>query len=65
MPCYVYGCRVCDNEFEVEQSISAKPEAECPRCRIYTRNRLIAGGSSFVLKGDGWAKDLYSSKGKP
>lgn len=63
MPTYLYGCRVCSNEFEVEQSISAKAEAECPRCRIFTRNRLIAG-ASFVLKGDGWAKDLYS-KAKP
>ncbi len=56
---YVYGCRVCDNEFEIEQSITSDALAECPRCRVCTKNRLISGGS-FVLKGDGWAKDSYS-----
>ncbi len=62
MPTYAYGCRVCDNEFEVEQSVKDKAEAECPRCRIYTRNRLISA-TSFALKGGGWAKDLYSKGG--
>ncbi len=63
MPTYAYGCRVCSNEFEIEQSIKDEPMAECPKCRIYTKNRLIVG-SSFVLKGDGWAKDLYSKVNK-
>ena len=63
MPTYAYGCRVCDNEFEIEQSIKATPHAECPKCRVYTNNRLITG-STFVLKGDGWAEDLYSKANK-
>lgn len=63
MPTYEYGCRVCGNEFEVVQSIKDEPITECPRCRVCTDKRLIAG-SSFILRGDGWAKDLYS-KSKP
>lgn len=63
MPTYTYGCRVCGNEFEIEQSIKDEPSAECPKCRIYTKNRLIVG-TTFVLKGDGWAKDLYSKASK-
>lgn len=60
MPTYEYRCRCCGHEFEVQQSIKEEAIAECPRCRVCTNNRLISGGS-FVLKGDGWAKDLYSS----
>ncbi len=63
MPTYGYGCKVCGHEFEIEQSIKDEPHTECPKCRVYTRNRLIIG-SSFVLKGDGWAKDLYSKAKK-
>jgi putative FmdB family regulatory protein len=63
MPTYAYGCKVCGNEFEIEQSIKESPLAECPKCRVCTDNRLIVG-TSFVLKGDGWAKDLYA-KAKP
>lgn len=63
MPTYAYGCRVCDNEFEVEQRVTDAPIVECPKCRVCTSNRLIVG-SSFILKGDGWAKDLYSKEKK-
>ena len=62
MPTYEYVCRCCNNQFEVEQSINAKVGAECTRCRVWTENRLISGGSTFVLKGDGWAADNYSKK---
>jgi putative FmdB family regulatory protein len=61
VPLYDYHCNVCKNEFEVDQSINDKPEAECPQCRVMTSNRLL-GRSTFVLKGDGWAKDNYSKK---
>lgn len=64
MPVYEYGCRVCGNEFEVEQSIKDDPWSECPKCRICCHNRLISGGS-FVLKGSGWYRDGYSKNEAP
>jgi putative FmdB family regulatory protein len=62
MPTYEYGCLVCSTEFEVQQSIKADKGAECPRCKIFCDNRLISTGTSFTLKGSGWAADNYSSK---
>jgi len=62
MPTYEYLCKVCDTEFEAEQSIKDDPYAECPRCKVTTFNRLISRGTSFSLKGGGWAADNYSSK---
>lgn len=62
MPTYEYDCQVCSVEFEVQQSIKDEKGAECPVCRTFTRNRLISKGTSFTLKGDGWAADNYSKK---
>jgi putative FmdB family regulatory protein len=61
MPTYEYGCLVCKNEFEVQQSIKDEKGAECPKCRTFCGNRLVSK-SSFMLKGSGWAADNYSSK---
>ena len=61
---YEYCCKVCGVQFEIEQSIKDEAKAECPICKVMCFNRLISGGN-FVLKGDGWGKDLYSkSTGK-
>ena len=62
MPTYDYHCRCCNTPFEVNQSITDEAGAECPFCRVWTKNRLISGGTSFTLKGDGWASDNYSKK---
>lgn len=62
MPTYEYGCQVCNNEFEIEQSINDDPSATCPKCKVQTRKRLISRGATFVLKGDGWAADNYAKK---
>ena len=59
MPTYSYHCRVCSNDFEVEQKMTDKAWAECPKCRVGCSNRLVSSGTSFSLKGDGWAKDGY------
>lgn len=64
MPTYEYGCLVCQKDFEVVQSIKEEKGAECPNCRIFCYNRLISCGTSFSLKGDGWAADNYSSARK-
>jgi len=70
MPTYVYECPV-HGEFEVEQKITDPKLWGCPKeikdwlvpWRTATCGepveRLIAGGTSFVLKGSGWAKDGY------
>lgn len=64
MPTYEYGCLVCSKEFEVQQSIKDEKGAECPHCRIFCYNRLVSNGTSFTLKGSGWAADNYSSTKK-
>ena len=62
MPTYEYMCHVCQKEFEVVQSIKSEPVAACTICNVSTYTRLISKGSTFQLKGDGWAADNYSSK---
>jgi putative FmdB family regulatory protein len=72
MPVYLYECPIC-GEFEYEHSISENLEY-CPKCEIEAEGditvadrrsfqkvkKLIAGGTNFVLSGDGWARDNYS-----
>ena len=64
MPTYEYQCKSCDKLFEAEHSIKSEPGAECPVCKVNCTNRLISGGTSFALKGGGWAADNYSSSKK-
>jgi putative FmdB family regulatory protein len=59
MPTYEYKCKACGNEFEYQQRISDPPKSECEQCGG-TLEKLISR-SSFLLKGSGWYKDLYSS----
>jgi putative FmdB family regulatory protein len=63
MPIYEYACGKCEHEFEVEQRISDDPIKSCPKCRSRRVRKLISK-TSFVLKGDGWYSDLYSSSKK-
>jgi len=63
MPMYDYHCKVCGHNFEVHQSITEKPMAECPKCLVCTDNRLISA-PAIILKGDGWAADGYTKKAK-
>ncbi|MBN1611931.1 MAG: zinc ribbon domain-containing protein [Polyangiaceae bacterium] len=51
MPTYVYQCTRC-GQFEEQQSISAPPLSRCPTCGEQV-TRLIAGGTSFIMKGRG------------
>lgn len=64
MPIYEYKCLICRNEFEIEQSIKDKPGVDCPKCLTWGNNRLISKGTNFVLSGDGWSADNYSSQKK-
>lgn len=61
MPTYEYACEVCGNQFEIFQKITDEKGTDCPKCRVFTRNRLISTGTKFVLVGKGWAADNYSN----
>jgi putative FmdB family regulatory protein len=58
---YDYGCKNCEYQFEVEQSIKDDPLVECPKCLQHKLQRLVSV-SSFHLKGGGWAADNYTKK---
>jgi len=60
MPTYDYVCDACGHRWESIQNIKDAPEKECPKCKEEKAKRLISGGSSFILKGGGWAVDGYS-----
>jgi putative FmdB family regulatory protein len=60
MPIYEYRCEKCGHEFEREQRITEPAIKRCPACKSQKAKRLISN-TSFVLKGAGWYKDLYSS----
>ncbi|MDY0003500.1 MAG: zinc ribbon domain-containing protein [Polyangia bacterium] len=53
MPTYVYECPTC-GEFEEQQPMSAPPLQSCPGCGDAVR-RIIAPGTSFIVKGQGAA----------
>lgn len=61
MATYLYYCEK-HGEFEIEHKMSEKLSV-CPQCKeegIDTPvKRLIAGGTSFELKGSCWASDNY------
>lgn len=59
MPIYEYQCKGCGGEFEYQQRMSDDPKTVCESCGGLLE-RLISR-SSFLLKGSGWYKDLYSS----
>jgi putative FmdB family regulatory protein len=51
MPTYVYECPRC-GEFEVRHSISEPARERCPTCGD-TVQRVIAGGTTLIIKGRG------------
>ena len=60
MPLYGYECAFCDFKFELRKNMSKSDDTEyCPQCGSEC-NKLISGGSGFILEGSGWAKDGYS-----
>lgn len=61
MPIYEYKCDSCGHELEELQGVNEPVLVACPRCAARALRRLISGGTRFVLKGPGWAADLYST----
>jgi putative FmdB family regulatory protein len=69
MPTYEYICEKCGHEFEVFQSISAKPlriclERQCAR-KKWGRGRVkrkIGAGAAVLFKGSGFYTTDYRSE---
>ena len=62
MPYYDFLCKKCGNvKLDVKLSICDN-ELKCDIC--HNKMEHIIGTPSFVLNGNGWAKDGYSSKPK-
>lgn len=63
MPTYDYECENCNATLEKEHSINDAPHKKCIVCGKDSLKRIISR-STFILKGNGWYKDGYtSSKG--
>ena len=63
MPTYDYQCGSCGHEYELFQSITAKPRKKCPECGKLTATRLIGTGAGVLFKGSGFYKTDYRSEG--
>lgn len=61
MPRYDYECHACLHVFEVKQSFSSEPVAECPKCGSGARRLIHA--VPIVFKGSGFYVNDYG-KGK-
>lgn len=56
---YDYTCTNCNHNWTETQKLKDPVTKVCPECKQETAKRLISGGTSFVLLGNGWAKDSY------
>lgn len=63
MPTYEYECSLCGHQFELFQSITAKPVRTCPKCAKPKVKRLIGAGASIIFKGSGFYQTDYRSEG--
>ncbi len=61
MPTYDYTCDACKHEFELFQSITAKPEKKCPKCKKNKLRRLFGAGAGIMFKGSGFYQTDYRS----
>ena len=57
MPRYDYQCQTCGHEFELRQSFSSEPVADCTECGMTSR-RLIRA-VPVVFKGSGFYVNDY------
>jgi len=62
---YDFSCDDCGFEFEIERPMSMSTcPATCTRCDSARTRRVINVAPTFVLKGDCWYKDGYTSSQK-
>ena len=62
MPTYSYFCNKCNKNVELVQKMSERQAPLCEECDTLMESQIAL--SNFQLKGDGWAKDGYSSRKK-
>jgi len=62
MPTYEYVCQKCEHQFELFQSIKARPIRKCPQCGKLSVKRLIGTGSGIIFKGSGFYETDYRSE---
>lgn len=61
MPTYDYRCKECGHQWELFQSITAKPVRKCPECGKRKAERLIGPGAGILFKGSGFYQTDYRS----
>ena len=61
MPLYLFECnnKKCKFNFEYLQNGYEEQNIKCPKCGKSCKH--LVGKSSFILKGNCWARDGYSS----
>ena len=65
MPIYEYKCDLCNGMWEELQKFSDDPFTVCKSCEKEGGvHKLLPGKMNFILRGDGWYKDGYSSPEK-
>ena len=63
MPIYEYKCDLCNGMWEEIQKFSDDPLTVCKSCEKEGGvHKLLPGRMNFILHGEGWYKDGYSSK---
>ena len=62
MPTYEYRCTVCENKFEVFQSIKDDPIDLCPECGGKAK-KLLSAGIGLIFKGSGFYITDYKNNG--
>ena len=63
MPIYEYKCDLCNGLWEEIQKFSDDPLTVCKSCEKEGGvHKLLPGALNFILRGEGWYKDGYSSK---
>ena len=62
MPTYEYRCPK-GHEFEVQQRITDRARAKCPRCGLGAE-RQMSGGAGLIFKGSGFYITDYGKDGK-
>ena len=63
MPRYDYRCGQCGHAFELRQSFSSEPVANCPNCAGVAKRQIHA--PPVLFKGSGWyVNDYGKGRGK-
>lgn len=60
MPIHEYECPCCDHQLEAIQK-AGEDKHRCPGCGGWME-KLVAFGSTFILKGEGWHDTDYPKK---